>query len=240
MTSILENQRYVIIHGHFYQPPRENPWLGFIERQPSAAPFRHWTERITEECYRANAYSPLLARGGRTDRLVNNYRHLSFNVGPTLLEWLEPHAPDVYRQIIEGDRFSAGALGHGNALAQGYNHAILPLCSSRDRETQVRLGLEDFQLRFGRRAEGIWLPETAINMETVELLISSGVAYTVLAPSQLEATRPLDGENDWETVAHPETVIHRRPYRVYGKDRSAGHLRSLRASRDQGAVVHLL
>jgi len=225
MTSIHDNRRFVILHGHFYQPPRENPWLGFIERQPSAAPFRHWTERITEECYRANAFSPVLARNGRVADLVNNFEHLSFNIGPTLMEWLEPNAPDVHRRIIAGDRRSAERLdGHGNALAQCYNHAILPLASRADKLTQVRWGLEDFEQRFGRRAAGIWLPETAVDQETVEILIECGVRFTVLAPTQLEASRPLAGNSDWEPVADHVNRVHHRPYRLFGRDRSAGHL----------------
>ncbi len=226
MNSIHENDRhFVIIHGHFYQPPRENPWLGFIERQDSAAPYRHWTERITEECYRSNAFSPLLARGGRIAALVNNFEHLSFNVGPTLLEWLEPNAPDVYRQIIRGDLIGAGRRGgHGNAMAQAYNHAILPLCSRKDKRTQILWGLSDFQRRFGRRSRGLWLPETAVDLETAELLIECGVEYAVLAPSQLEATRPLDGSGGWEEIPEPGSVVHRRACRVFGRDRGTGHL----------------
>ena len=225
MSSIHENQRCVILHGHFYQPPRENPWLGFIEPQPSAAPFRHWTERITEECYRANAWSPLLARGGRLAELVNNYAHLSFNAGPTLLDWLEPNAPDVFRRMVEGDRAGACSRGgHGNALAQGYNHAILPLCSRRDKETQVRWGVEDFRRRFGRRPEGIWLPETAVDLETVEVLIEQGLRYTVLAPSQLLALRPLGSHGEWLEVDDPAGTAQLRPCRVFGRDRDAGHL----------------
>jgi hypothetical protein len=225
MTSIHDNQRFVIIHGHFYQPPRENPWLGFIERQRSAAPFRHWTERITEECYRSNAWSPLLARGGRIAGLHNNFERLSFNVGPTLLAWLEPNAPDVYRRVLEGDRFGAAHRGgHGNAIAQGYNHAILPLCRRRDKRTQVLWGLEDFRRRFGRRSEGIWLPETAVDLETVEVLIECGVGFVILAPSQLEATRPLDGSSGWDEIPHPGSTVHHRPYRLFGRDREAGHL----------------
>lgn len=224
MTRIHEYQHQVIIHGHFYQPPRENPWLGFIERQPSAAPYRHWTERITEECYRANAFSPLLSRGGRIAGLVNNFEHLSFNVGPTLLDWMKLNAPDVYQRIIEGDRRSVDRLGHGNAIAQGYNHAILPLCNRRDKLTQVRWGLEDFQRRFGRRSEGIWLPETAVDPETVEVLIECGVGFVILAPQQLEATRPLDGSSDWEAVKDPGETVHHHPYRLFGRNREAGHL----------------
>ncbi len=226
MSSIHENdRRFVIIHGHFYQPPRENPWLGFIERQESAAPYRHWTERITEECYRSNAFSPLLARGGKVAELVNNFEHLSFNVGPTLLEWLEPNAADVYQRIIRGDRRSAGRRGgHGNAIAQGYNHAILPLASHRDKRIQILWGLADFQQRFGRRSEGMWLPETAVDLETVELLIECGVGFVVLAPSQLQATRPLDGSAGWEEIPDPGSTVHHRAYRVFGRDREAGHL----------------
>ena len=156
--------RHLIIHGHFYQPPRENPWTETIERQESAAPYHDWNDRIANECYLPNALSRRLDDYGRITKLVNNYEWISFNFGPTLISWLEDNVPEVYARILEADRASAKRLnGHGNAIAQCYNHAIMPLASRRDQETQIRWGVRDFERRFGRPSEGIWLPETAIN-----------------------------------------------------------------------------
>ena len=162
--------RYVCIHGHFYQPPRENPWLEEIEQQDSARPYHDWNERITAECYGPNALARILD-GDRIVRIVNNYAYVSFNCGPTLLSWLEAHAPEVYRGIQEADRESAGRFGgHGSAMAQPYNHMILPLASRRDQATQVVWGLRDFRRRFGREPEGMWLPETAVDVASLEVL----------------------------------------------------------------------
>ncbi len=160
----------LIIHGHFYQPPRENPWTGEVDAEPSAAPFHDWNERIYAECYAPN---------------IVNYPLISFNFGPTLLSWLESHHPDTYEKILIADRESAAARGgHGNAIAQAYGHAILPLCNERDRLTQVLWGLADFRYRFGREAEALWLPETAVNDEVLALLIEQGMRYVILAPNQ--------------------------------------------------------
>lgn len=160
----------LIIHGHFYQPPRENPWTGEVDPEPGAAPFHDWNERIHAECYAPN---------------IVNYPLISFNFGPTLLSWLESHHLDTYQQILSADRESAAARGgHGNAIAQAYGHAILPLCNERDRLTQVVWGLADFRYRFGRDAEALWLPETAANDEVLALLIEQGMRYVILAPNQ--------------------------------------------------------
>ena len=176
--------RFVCIHGHFYQPPRENPWLGRIGRQLGAAPWRDWNQRITFECYARNAAARIL-HDGRVAELVNNYEAMSFDFGPTLLRWLQVERPWVYQAILEADAASCRRYqGHGGAMAQGYHHAILPLCNPRDRLTEVRWGLRDFQLRFGRPAEGLWLPETAVDIATLEILADEGVAFTVLAPHQ--------------------------------------------------------
>jgi len=164
--------RYVCIHGHFYQPPRENPWTGRVPLQPSAAPFHDWNQRITEECYQPNA---------------DNYERISFNFGPTLLQWFETERADLLNTVIQADR--TGRLrfgGHGPALAQAWGHAILPLCSARDRRTQVLWGLKEFAFRFGRQAEGFWLPETAVDTATLETLSLYGVSFTVLAPHQAQ------------------------------------------------------
>ena len=170
----------LIIHGHFYQPPRENPWTGEIDTQPSAAPYHDWNERIHAECYAPN---------------VNNYPLISFNFGPTLLSWLATHHADTYQKILDADRLSAPTRGgHGNAIAQAYGHAILPLCNERDRLTQVLWGLADFRFRFGREAEAIWLPETASNDDVLALLIEQGMRYVILAPNQakgeVDSSRP--------------------------------------------------
>jgi alpha-amylase/alpha-mannosidase (GH57 family) len=163
----------LIIHGHFYQPPRENPWTGEIEPEPSAAPYHDWNERIHAECYAPN---------------LTNYPRISFNFGPTLLSWLATHHRDTYQKILDADKLSAGARGgHGNAIAQAYGHAILPLCNERDRLTQVLWGLADFHFRFGRKAESLWLPETAANNQVLELLIEQGLRYVILAPNQAKS-----------------------------------------------------
>lgn len=188
--------RYICIHGHFYQPPRENPWLEAIESQDSAYPYHDWNERITAECYAPNAASRILGERDRIARIVNNYGRISFNFGPTLLAWLELYAPDVYEAILRADRRSAERFGgHGSAIAQAYNHMILPLANERDRVTQVRWGIRDFEKRFGRRPEGMWLPETAADIASLEALAAEGIRYTILAPSQAARVRPLDGAN---------------------------------------------
>ncbi len=194
--------RYVCIHCHFYQPPRENPWLEAIELQDSAYPFHDWNERITAECYGPNAFSRALAADGRIEKIVNNYSRISFNFGPTLLSWMEEKSPAVYRAILEGDRESREAFsGHGSALAQGYNHIILPLANARDKKTQVRWGIEDFTHRFGRPPEGMWLPETAADVATLEVLASEGIRFTILAPRQAAKARK-KGSRDWRDVSN--------------------------------------
>lgn len=190
--------RWVCIHGHFYQPPRENPWLEAVEPQPSAHPYRDWNERITAECYRPNTAARVINADGQIINIVNNYQRISFNVGPTLMSWLELRAPDVHAALIDADRASRDRFGgHGSAMAQAYNHMIMPLASPRDLQTQVRWGIADFRRRFGRDPEGMWLPECAVNTETLEALAAEGVAFTVLAPHQARAWRPPGGE--WRT-----------------------------------------
>jgi alpha-amylase/alpha-mannosidase (GH57 family) len=204
--------RYVCLHGHFYQPPRENPWLETIEQQDSARPYHDWNERITAECYGPNALSRIL-EGDRIVRIVNNYARISFNVGPTLLSWMEKESPEVYRRIQDADRESAQRFGgHGSAFAQAYNHMILPLANHRDQVTQVRWGLADFRRRFGREPEGMWLPETAVDVASLEVLAEHGIRFTVLAPSQAAAVRA-KGEEDWEEL-DGAAVDPTRPYEV--------------------------
>jgi alpha-amylase/alpha-mannosidase (GH57 family) len=193
-------QRYLCIHGHFYQPPRENPWSGKIERQASAHPHHDWNERITEECYRPNAAARILDERGENARTISNYAKISFNFGPTLLGWLERHATDVYDSILEADREGReGPDGHGPALAQVYNHMIMPLANRRDRVCQVAWGVRDFEQRFGRGPEGMWLPETAVDLETLDVLAGAGVRFTILAPHQARRVRAA-GREVWRDV----------------------------------------
>jgi alpha-amylase/alpha-mannosidase (GH57 family) len=184
--------RYITIHGHFYQPPRENPWLETVETQDSAAPYHDWNERITAECYAPNGASRIVNRENQIVRIINNYARISYNFGPTLLSWLEENATRAYRHILEADlRSQARFDGHGSAMAQVYNHIIMPLANARDRITQIRWGIADFESRFKRRPEGMWLSETAVDNETLELLAQQGILFTVLAPSQCARVRPL-------------------------------------------------
>jgi alpha-amylase/alpha-mannosidase (GH57 family) len=191
----------VIVHGHFYQPPRENPWTGVVDEEPDAAPFHDWNERIHAECYQPNSHVSFIDERTSARRIVNNYAHLSFNFGPTLLSWLERRHPDTYAQIIAADAESARLRsGHGNAIAQAYSHAILPLCNERDRVTQVRWGLADFRYRFAREAESMWLPETACNNDVLDLLIDEGMRYVILAPQQASRIRETS-ETEWRDVS---------------------------------------
>ena len=192
----------LIIHGHFYQPPRENPWTEAVDPEPSAAPFHDWNERIYRECYRANDTARVIRTDGVVEGIVSNYHYLSFNFGPTLLSWMQSRHPHGYQRILDADAESLGLHnGHGNAIAQAYNHAILPLCNERDCRTQIRWGLADFRLRFGRDAESMWLPETAVNHDVMEQLVEAGLKYVILAPRQAQRVRPLGGaEAEWRDV----------------------------------------
>jgi alpha-amylase/alpha-mannosidase (GH57 family) len=203
-------KRFVCVHGHFYQPPRENPWLEAIEVQDSAAPYHDWNERVTAECYAPNAVARLLDADGCITALRNNYSRISFNFGPTLLSWMEHARPDVYAQILRADQESCRKLGRGNALAQVYGHCIMPLASRRDQQTQVRWAISDFKHRFGRSPDGMWLPETAVDRPTLEMLARNGIRFTILAPSQAARVRYADGE--WEDVRHGG-IDCSRPYR---------------------------
>jgi alpha-amylase/alpha-mannosidase (GH57 family) len=197
---VLDLERYICIHGHFYQPPRENPWLEAVEMQDSAYPYHDWNERITAECYGPNGASRILDAGGRITRIVNNYSRISFNFGPTLLAWLETGAPAVYESVLAADRESQARFsGHGSALAQAYNHMILPLASSLDKRTQVLWGIRDFEHRFHRHPEGMWLPETAVDVETLEALAERGIKFTILSPHQARRVRP-GGARAWREL----------------------------------------
>jgi alpha-amylase/alpha-mannosidase (GH57 family) len=201
--------RAICIHGHFYQPPRENPWLESIELQESAHPYHDWNERVTAECYAPNGAARILDPRGRIEKIVNNYARISFNFGPTLLTWMQESAPETYQAILDGDRASIARFnGHGSAIAQAYNHMIMPLANRRDKQTQVRWGVRDFEKRFGRRPEGMWLPETAVDLETLDLLLDEGIRFTILAPYQAKRIR--SGHGEWQNVG--ERIDTTRPY----------------------------
>ncbi len=215
----MSTNRYLCVHGHFYQPPRENPWIESVEVQDSAAPYHDWNDRIAAECYARNGASRIVNSRNEIMRIVNNYAQMSFNFGPTLLSWLEENAELTYKSILEADRLSAERFsGHGSAMAQVYNHIILPLASRRDKELQVSWGIADFEHRFGRKPEGMWLAETAVDTETLEVLAEHGIRYTVLAPNQCAAVRPLGVQPDrhpagWATT--PDGSVNpRHPYLV--------------------------
>jgi alpha-amylase/alpha-mannosidase (GH57 family) len=224
----------LVIHGHFYQPPRENPWTELVEPQPSAHPFHDWNERIHQECYRANAVARIRDPQGRIERIVDNYRRLSFNLGPTLLSWMEQRHPRSYQRILDADRRSVFEhRGHGNAIAQGYNHAILPLCSPRDRRTQIRWGIADFRHRFGRAPESLWLPETACDPATLGDLIDAGMRYVILSPRQAKRVRAR-GSEEWTEVSG-DRVDSGRAYRYPHPDGSG---RFLSVFFYDGALAH--
>lgn len=206
-------ERYICIHGHFYQPPRENAWLEVIEVQDSAHPYHDWNERVSAECYAPNTASRILNENGVISNIVNNYSRISFNFGPTLLSWMESYDRETYEAILEADRQSLKIFGgHGSALAQVYNHMIMPLANTADKETQIIWGIRDFEHRFNRKPEGMWLAETAVDTESLELLVRHNIRFTVLAPRQAMAYRKIDENGDWTTVDH-KPFETRRPYR---------------------------
>ena len=196
-----DNDKFLTIHGHFYQPPRENPWLEAIELQDSALPFHDWNERITKECYNPNSVSKIVDNRNRILDVVNNYELMSYNFGPTLLSWLEQNAPLTYERIIKADIESIDLNnGHGNALAQVYNHIIMPLANEQDKQTQVKWGIKDFEYRFGRKPEGMWLAETAVDDDTLRVLQENGIKFTILSPYQaLKIKKSTDKE--WTDVS---------------------------------------
>jgi len=194
-------ERYICIHGHFYQPPRENAWLEYIEMQDSAYPYHDWNEKVTAECYAPNAASRILDSEGYITQIVNNYNKMSFDFGPTLLAWMEERVPDVYQAILEADRETQQTFsGHGSALAQAYNHMIMPLANRRDKFTQALWGVREFEHRFGRKPEGMWLPETAVDVETLDILAELGIKFTILAPHQASRVRQI-GADAWNDVS---------------------------------------
>lgn len=206
-------ERHLCIHGHFYQPPRENPWLETIELQDSAFPYHDWNERITAECYAPNATARQLDADGRIEDIVNNYSRISFNFGPTLLAWMQENAPDVLTAIVDADKQSRDRFsGHGSAIAQVYNHMILPLANARDKATQVLWGIRDFEHRFDRKPEGMWLAETAADTPSLEALAEQGIKFTILSPYQASRVRSIKG-GPWTDV-NGGRVDPSRPYLV--------------------------
>jgi len=204
---------HVCIHGHFYQPPRENPWLGEVEIQDSAYPFHDWNERISAECYAPNSASRILDDEKDIVNIVNNYAKLSFNFGPTLLSWMEKHEPEIYAAILEADKQSQKRFsGHGSAIAQAYNHIIMTLANSQDKHTQIFWGIQDFSYRFKRKPEGMWLPETAVDLDTLEIMAQQGIRFTILSPVQANRVRKIRNRG-WIEVKGGK-VDPKRPYSV--------------------------
>ena len=211
MLGAIQINRYICIHGHFYQPPRENPWLEEIEYQSSAYPYHDWNELVTSECYTPNASSRILGSGRNILDIVNNYASISFNFGPTLLSWIEDHNPGLYEQIIKADQDSQKRFsGHGSAIAQVYNHIIMPLATRRDKETEIIWGIRDFVSRFSRMPEGMWLAETAVDTETLEILAEQGILFTILSPFQARRIRK-NSADSWE-LTNAEKLDTGRPY----------------------------
>ncbi|MCC5874704.1 MAG: DUF3536 domain-containing protein, partial [Candidatus Sumerlaeia bacterium] len=213
-APVQKHPRFLCIHGHFYQPPRENPWLEAVEYQDSAAPYHDWNERITLECYGPNTAARISTHDGKILDIRNNYRRISFNFGPTLLQWMEINRPEIYHEIIVADRDSAAERGgHGNSLAQAYNHTILPLATAREKAIQVEWGMEDFRTRFHRDPEGMWLAETAVDTDTLEVLAANGIEFTVLAQRQARRWRPVGGRegSPWHS-SDGSSIDPTRPY----------------------------
>jgi len=222
LTSSKIKDAYIAIHSHFYQPPRENPWFEAIETEESAYPFHDWNERVAFECYRPNAYARIVDGKGKILDLINNYSFLSFDFGPTLIRWLELKIPSLYQRIIEADREGLRRFGHGNAIAQAYNHIIMPLANERDKGTEVLWGIADFEKRFHRRPDAMWLPETAVNYSTLQVLIRHRMQYLILSPFQALRMRPFGGKK-WIDVSQGR-IDPAQPYRCFIKDPSGKKL----------------
>jgi alpha-amylase/alpha-mannosidase (GH57 family) len=213
------SKRFICIHGHFYQPPRENPWLETVETQDSAAPYHDWNERVCAECYATNGAARILNDKNQITRIVNNYARISFNFGPTLLSWLKDNASRTYRMILDGERRSRKFYGgHSSAMAQVYNHIIMPLANRRDRITQIRWGIADYISHYGSPPEGMWLAETAADSESLELMAQNGIKFTVLAPHQCKRVRAMGESEGWPNNEWTDTpsasVDTTRPYLV--------------------------
>ncbi|MBC8095938.1 MAG: DUF3536 domain-containing protein [Akkermansiaceae bacterium] len=206
-------EKFICIHGHFYQPPRENPWLESVELQDSAAPWHDWNERITVECYAPNAAARILNGDGKIENIISNYSQISFNIGPTLLAWMQDKMPSTHDAIVAADKLSCEQHGgHGSAMGQVYNHMIMPLANQRDKVTQIVWGVRDFEYRFGRKPEGMWLSETAADTPTLEALAAQDILFTVLSPFQASQMRKL-GDAEWQDV-NGAKIDPTRPYLV--------------------------
>ena len=207
-------KKYVCIHGHFYQPPRENPWTGEVDAEESAKPFHDWNERISSECYEQNTKARILNAKNELVHTVNNFTRISFDIGPTLLSWLRRKQPEVYRAIVEADRESVSRRnGHGNAMAQVYNHRIMPLATRRDKITQVVWAIRDFEFHFKRKPEGMWLAEAAVDRETLKIMAEQGILFTVLAPHQAKRVRHAGFGQRWRYIHH-EAIDPKHVYRI--------------------------
>ncbi len=234
----MSKEVYLTIHGHFYQPPRENPWLEAIEAQDSAEPFHDWNERINKECYNPNSVSKIVDSRNKILDVVNNYAYMSFNIGATLMSWMQQYAPLTYERILAADAQSLQEHnGHGNAIAQVYNHMIMPLANERDKQTQVKWGLRDFEHRFGRKPEGMWLAETAVDDDTLRILAENGIKYTILSPYQALRVRK-HGEANWQDVSWGN-VDPARAYRYNIKSAPAAGATGvgLRQQDEQGSTI---
>ncbi len=212
----------LVIHGHFYQPPRENPWTERVPEEPGAAPFHDWNARVYAECYRPNAFSRVMNWVGQVERIINSYNLMSFNFGPTLLSWMQRSHPETVARIVAADQSSIQRLGHGNAVGQGYNHAILPLCNDRDLRTQIRWGIVDFQHYFGRHPESLWLPETAADPRTLEALMDEGMRFVILSPYQAKRARTFSSSEFSD--ASGGRVDTSRPYRFFHRENRARYI----------------
>jgi len=209
----MASQNFLCIHGHFYQPPRENPWIQWVEPEPSAFPFHDWNQRITRECYSPNAWARIHSNKGKIEVLLNNFTYISFDMGPTLISWIHQNHPELYRKLKEADQKGRHIYnGHGPAMAQVYNHIIMPLADSRDKETQIIWGIEDFKYRFNRAPEGMWLAETAVDLESLDLMALHGIKFTILSPYQAEKIRPI-GKSTWQDVSSGDVDVT-VPYKV--------------------------
>ncbi|MFC1616672.1 DUF3536 domain-containing protein [Candidatus Margulisiibacteriota bacterium] len=206
-------KKHICIHGHFYQPPRENPWLEYLEIQDSAYPAHDWNERVFGECYAPNSAARIIDGKGKILKIVNNYEHISFNFGPTLLAWMQENKKGIYQRILAADKKSQKAFkGHGNALAQVYNHIIMPLATDEDKKIQIIWGIKDFEMRFMRKPEGMWLAETAVDTKTLEILAENEIKFTILSPYQAQKFRKITN-NEWQDVGDG-SIDPKRPYLI--------------------------
>ncbi|MDR2668827.1 MAG: DUF3536 domain-containing protein, partial [Desulfovibrio sp.] len=175
------------IHGHFYQPPREDPWLGAVLTEGGASPMNNWNERILRQSYAPIAWARRVDASDRITDIVNCYEWMNFNAGPTLLRWMRDASPETLRRMREADARSLARWGRGNAVAQVYHHIIMPLATDEERALETRWAVDDFIFHFGRAPEGMWLPECAVDLPSLDCLAAAGISYVILAPGQAKA-----------------------------------------------------